>query len=62
GHKSPLLITILRLGKPADLFFTTKIVSVLIFFLFTGRKKSLFYVPLQKEAQSTASYCSIDDE
>ena len=31
----------MRLGKPADLFLPTKIVTVLTF-LYTGRKKSLF--------------------
>ncbi|EIY84211.1 hypothetical protein HMPREF1074_04166, partial [Bacteroides xylanisolvens CL03T12C04] len=31
----------MRMGKPYDLVFTTKIVAVLTF-LFTGRKKSVF--------------------
>ena len=38
----------MRMGKPYDLVFTTKIVAVLTF-LFTGRKKSVFLYTFAKK-------------
>ena len=35
----------MRMGKPCDLVFTTKIIAGLTF-LFTGRKKTVFYITL----------------
>ena len=42
----------MRMGKPYDLVFTTKIVAVLTF-LFTGRKKSVFLYTFVIFAQSS---------
>lgn len=44
----------MRMGKPYDLVFTTKIVAVLTF-LFTGRKKSVFLYTFAKILFSIAS-------
>ena len=41
GSFDPVTYGHMRMGKPYDLVFTTKIVAVLTF-LFTGRKKSVF--------------------
>ena len=44
----------MRMGKPYDLVFTTKIVAVLTF-LFTGRKKSVFLYTFDTKVEFTYS-------
>ena len=45
----------MRMGKPYDLVFTTKIVAVLTF-LFTGRKKSVFLYTFAYYLITTGNY------